>query len=327
VGSFLSNLLAQTHQVRVLERQRRGEFKAVCAWGTSYYEMKRLLEKVDLDFDEYVLHVGRRMTVDLGGEVIDVPLRGLCTFDKRRLILDLHRRVEVTYGAEVRRGESPGGDIVVDATGFHRSLLPRLERDYFIPTLEFLVSYGDPPLDDFYIKPLRPLSGYLWYFPLGNGQAHVGAGDYFKRHTTMLTDFMTRHRGEILAKLGRPVRIAPPHLARPVRAGNIYGVGESVGAVYPVLGEGIIPGMQSAEIFSTLLEDGEIGLYEAKLLNHFKPYHAAFNLIRKKIRHEYRPFPDLKLLLTTYLHMKLREKRYGMRIRLIDWLKVIKTYG
>ncbi|MCS7118130.1 MAG: NAD(P)/FAD-dependent oxidoreductase [Thaumarchaeota archaeon] len=327
VGSYLANLLSQSHEVHVLERQSPEGFKAVCAWGTSYHEMRRLLEEVDLEFDEYVLHVGKRMTVDLGKEAVDVPLKGLCTFDKRRLILDLHRRIEVSYGVEVKRAENLKGELAVDATGFHRVLLPRLEKDYYIPTLEYLVRYREPPIDDFYVRPLRPLSGYLWYFPLGNGLAHVGAGDFYKRHVQVLEEFVSRHDGEILARVGRPVRITPPHMTRPHSSGSVFGVGESVGAVYPVLGEGIIPGMQSARIFHELLNESKLEEYERALTTHFSPYYLAFQYIRKKIRKEYRTIPDVRLLLGTFLHMKLNEERYGMKIRLRDWLKVVRTYG
>ncbi|MCS7127545.1 MAG: NAD(P)/FAD-dependent oxidoreductase [Thaumarchaeota archaeon] len=327
VGSYLANLLSDEHEVIVLERQKPESFKAVCAWGTSYHEMRRLLEAVDLEFDEYVLHVGKRMAVDLGHGVVEVPLKGLCTFDKRRLILDLHKRIRVLYGAEVRRTDRPDGDLVVDATGFHRTLLPRPERDYFIPSLEYLVKYRDPPLDDFYVRPLKPLSGYLWYFPLGDGLAHVGAGDYYKRHVQVLNEFVSRHEGEVLATVGRPVRITPPHLAMPVRDDKVVGVGESVGAVYPVLGEGIIPGMQNAEILTELLSDSRLGEYEEALRSFFMPYYRAFQFIRKKFRREYRTIPDVWLLISIFIHMKLREKRYGMKIRMRDWLKVVRTYG
>ncbi len=327
VGSYLANLLRGEHDLRVLERQRPESFRAVCAWGTSYHEMRRLLELIDIEFDEYVLHVGKRMTVDLGDEAIEVPLKGLCTFDKRRLILDMHRRVEVTYGAEVRRVDEVRGDVVVDATGFHRVLLPRLQKDYYIPTLEYLIRYRDPPLDDFYVKPIKPLSGYFWYFPLGDGLAHVGAGDYYKRHVEVLNEFVARNGGEVIAKVGRPVRITPPRLAVPIVHGNVYGVGESVGAVYPVLGEGIIPGMQSAELFSSLLREGRLEEYPSKLIGFFEPFWTAFRYIRNKIRGEGNPLTNLRLLLGIFLHMKSKELRYGMEIRLRDWLRVVTTYG
>ncbi|MCS7094264.1 MAG: NAD(P)/FAD-dependent oxidoreductase [Thaumarchaeota archaeon] len=326
-GSYLANLLSGDHDVHVLERQRPDGFRAVCAWGTSYHEMRRLLEVVDVEFDDYVLHVGKKMIIDLGQDTVDVPLMGLCTFDKRKLILDLHRRIKVFYGVEVKRSEDLRGDLVIDATGFHRVLLPRLARDYYIPTLEYLVKYREPPIDDFYVKPIKPLSGYFWYFPLGNGLAHVGAGDFYKRHMQVLDEFVSRHGGEVLSRIGRPVRITPPHMTKPFNDGSVFGVGESIGAVYPVLGEGIIPGMQSAEIFYRLLSSSRLHDYERELMDFFRPYYLAFQFIRKKIRREYRTIPDAKLLLDVFIHMKRNEQRYGMKIRLRDWLKVVRTYG
>ncbi len=326
-GSYLANLLSDGNEVRVLERQLPENFKAVCAWGASYHEMRRLLELTDVEFDEYVLHVGRRITIDLGGEWIDVPLKGLSTFDKRRLILDLHKRVKVTYGADVKRTDGIRGDVIVDASGFHRVLLPRLSRDYYIPTLEYLVRYKEPPFDDFYLKPIKPLSGYLWYFPLGNGLAHVGAGDYYKRHVELLNEFASRHGGEVLAKVGRPVRITPPHLAKPVTHNNVYGIGESVGAVYPVLGEGIIPGMQSAELFASLFHQGRLDEYPERLTEYFAPFLTAFLYIRNKITKRGSPIENLRLLLGLFFHMKAREPRFGIAIRIRDWMKVVRTYG
>ena len=45
------------------------------------------------------------------------------------------------------------------------------------------VEYEDKvPYDDFYIEPFPGMSGYFWYFPLGDKFAHIGAGDYNKDH-------------------------------------------------------------------------------------------------------------------------------------------------
>jgi flavin-dependent dehydrogenase len=143
----------------------------------------------------------------------------------------------------------------------------------------------------------------------------------------VLNGFVSRHGGEVLAKVGRPVRITPPRLAKPISHNNVYGIGESVGAVYPVLGEGIIPGMQSAELFASLLYEGRLSEYPERLIEHFDPFWTAFRYIRNKIRRQGNPFENLKLLLGIFFHMKAHELRYGMEIRLRDWLRVVTTYG
>ena len=322
-GSYLASLLAEKHDVVIYERQSYEKFYTVCAWGTSLHELRKLSSKIGLDFDDYVLFTGKRMVVQLRDGELEIPLKGLCTFDKRRFVMDMHKGKEIIYGEAVKEAPTNRYDLVVDATGFSRALLPRVNRDYFIPTLEYKVKYRNPPLDDFMVKPLPGLTGYLWYFPLENGYAHVGAGDYYKRHAEYLNDFMRKHGGEVVMKIGRPVRIAPPHLCQPIMLDNLVGVGESIGVVYPALGEGIIPGMQNAQLLASCIENGKLQEYPSKVLKKFDVYDKVFQFIRKKIRSEFNLLRDFRLVLSAFLHMKLAEDRYGMVIRLRDWLKIV----
>ncbi|MCS7142691.1 MAG: NAD(P)/FAD-dependent oxidoreductase [Aigarchaeota archaeon] len=322
-GSYLANLLSERHEVTVFEQQPDDRFFTVCAWGTSVHELRKLAGRIGLNFDDYIFFEGRRMIVDLWDSEMEIPLKGLCTFDKRRFVTDMHRSIEVVYGHKVVREPPSGYDLIVDATGFHRALLPRLERDYYIPTLEYKVFYDNPPYEDFYIKPIPGLSGYLWYFPLGDGVAHVGAGDYYKKHIGVLNSFMEGGRGEVAMRIGRPVRIAPPHLCRPMSLGPVYGVGESIGTVYPVLGEGIIPGMQCAAILAEHINEEKLEDYERTVLRKFRVYFDAFNFVKKKIKKEFSWFRDWPVVLKPFIHMKINEDRYGMHIRLRDWIRLI----
>jgi len=43
----------------------------------------------------------------------------------------------------------------------------------------------------------------------------------------------------------------------PFYKGKVVGVGESIGTVYPILGEGIIPSMMCADIFVKNLGDND----------------------------------------------------------------------
>jgi len=63
------------------------------------------------------------------------------------------------------------------------------------------------------------------------------------------------------------------------------------------------------------------------LIGFFEPFWTAFRYIRNKIRGEGNPLTNLRLLLGIFLHMKSKELRYGMEIRLRDWLRVVTTYG
>lgn len=325
-GSYLASLLSGRYDVVVYERQSAERFYTVCAWGTSIHELRRLASRIGMSFDEYVYFTGRRMTVQVGGEEMEIKLKGLCTFDKRRFVQDMHRRLEVVYDAKIDSRPSAPYDLVVDATGFHRAVLPKIKKDYYVPTLEYKVRYRDPPYDDFYIKPLRGLSGYFWYFPLEDGYAHVGAGDYYKRHIDPLREFMSRHRGEVVMKIGRPVRIAPPHLCQPIMSEGVVGVGESIGVVYPALGEGIIPGMQCAELLARAIERDELGMYPGRVLRTFSVYEKVFRFIKHKIKGEFSWPKHWHLVLAAFLHMKRHEDRYGMEIRLGDWLRIVRSF-
>ena len=85
------------------------------------------------------------------------------------------------------------------------------------------------------------MSGYFWYFP-------IGAGDYNKNHIVETDKFLKKHGGKIVKTVGRPIRLATPENCMPYSDGNIVGVGESIGTVFPLLGEGIIPSMECADI-------------------------------------------------------------------------------
>ncbi|MEM1922890.1 MAG: NAD(P)/FAD-dependent oxidoreductase [Nitrososphaerota archaeon] len=325
-GSYFSSIMNNEHEVTVFERQGSEEFRAICAWGTSKHEMRRLASNVGISFDEYIFHEGREMVVKLPGEKeFSIKLKGLCTFDKRRFILDMHAKLRVIYGFDVKRANIEGFDLVVDSTGFHRALLPRLKKDYYIPTVEYLVKYKDPPFDDFYLMPLTHLGGYLWYFPLSRGLAHVGVGDYFGRHRSALAEFMNKYPGEILDVVGKPVRIAPPHLCNPIVSERVVGIGESIGTVHPVIGEGIIPGMQSAEILAECVQSGLDG-YAHKIFRAFSVFYDIFQFIRKVHNSTFSYLRDFKLLLSPFIYMKLREDRFGMEVKLRDWIKIVHAY-
>ena len=323
-GSYLAARLRDEHKVVGYERLPKDKFDAVCAWGTSIKGIEAFTKKVGLNFEDYILHKGREMHLDLFGRSIYIKLGGLCSFDKLRLIQDIAEGTEVNYGKFIPQNyRFEGFDLVVDATGLSRPLLPKVKNDIFIPCLQYKVKYKDPPFDDFYIKPFPGLTGYFWYFPLGDGYAHVGAGDFRKRHVDELASFLKKHQGEVLKMTGRAVRITPPSLCRPFSMGKVIGVGESIGTVYPMLGEGIIPSLQCAELMLENLNDPLS--YERAVLGTFSIYDKVFNFIRSKLNNTFKLTSQLGNILSLFLHMKFNEARYGLKIRLRDVLKVVIT--
>jgi flavin-dependent dehydrogenase len=275
------------------------------------------------DFDSYVLHKGKDMVVDLGDELLHIPLKGLVTYDKHRLTHDMIKGKKVHWEEQIKdaKGRLDDFDLVVDATGMHRSMLPKVEGDILIPSLEYQVKSKELPYDDFVIRPYPGITGYWWYFPLGDGMAHVGAGDLRGAYRGELDEFVKKYNCEVLRRIGRPVRVTPPKLMEPFFQGKVVGVGESIGTVYPMLGEGIIPSMQCANLFVEHLGDPEG--YRRAVLKHFAVYGKVFEFVKAKIDKNFSMMKMLPTLISIYWYMRSNETRYGLETRLSDFYKIV----
>ncbi len=323
-GAYLVNRLSKEHDVIGFERMREENHDSICAWGTVKNIMVDLVRKCGLNFDDYILHDGLEMRVDAGRNTFNIRLKGLCTYDKIQLIKDMAENVKINYGNAPTREVLEGDfDLIVDATGFHRTLLPKPKYEMWVPTIQYKVKYDERPYDDFLIKPFSNMTGYFWFFPLENGYAHVGAGDKNRRHIEIVEDFLKEHRGTVLKKVGRPIRLSPPAMCEPFIDGKVVGVGESIGTVYALLGEGIIPSTICADLFVDNVND--LQRYRKLVLKHFKIYHTVFNFVKNKISDEFSMMKHLPDLIKIYSYMKKREERFGMEIRMADMMKITKV--
>src|ERR687883_1211224 len=261
-GAYLMNNLNQDHDNHIVgfERMRESEHDAVCAWATSKNVMSGLVRKCGLNFDNYIMHSGRHMKVDLGNinndhdNSIDIHLKGMVVYDKLKLIQDMIRGTKIEFGKIPNKENLESDfDIIIDSTGFHRNYLPKIKNEMWIPCVQYKVKYDldKTPFDDLDLKAFPSMNGYFWYFPLGNGYAHIGAGDFERKSSNKFVDeFLKKYKCEIIKKVGRPVRISPPVQCEPfIDDRKSVGVGESIGTVYPLLGEGIIPATWCAELF------------------------------------------------------------------------------
>jgi flavin-dependent dehydrogenase len=326
-GAYLMNRLSDDHDNHVIgfERMSQDQHDAVCAWATCENVMSGLARNCGLNFDNYILHGGKHMHIDLGqkGDV-DVRLKGMVSYDKLKLIQDMIKGTEIRFGRAPLKSElEPDFDIIVDATGFHRNYLPKLSNELWIPCVQYKVKYnlGKEPFNDFYLRSFPSMSGYFWYFPLGNGYAHIGAGDFMKNHNHFVDGFLNKHECQVIKKVGRPVRLTPPSSCEPFTDGRkSIGVGESIGTVYPLLGEGIIPSTWCAELFIKNLYD--LTTYRTAVLQKFKIYSLVLKFIRLKMSGKFNLIKNSLDMLKVYQHMKSEEKRYGMEIRVFDLLKV-----
>src|SRR3989338_6437802 len=288
--------------------------------------MQELCKKADIDFEKYIIHDGKNLHIEINDEhKFDIKLKGLCTYDKIRIIRDMIKGCKVHYGVTPKLSDLERDfDLIVDATGFYRMYLPKPADDFYLPTYQYKIEYENKvPLDDFYVKPFRGITGYFWYFPLSKNLAHIGAGDYRKNHVKETDKFFKKYGGKITKTVGRPIRLATPDLCKPFYQGKVVGVGESIGTVYPLLGEGIIPSMICADIFLEHMNDPK--KYEKAVDDYYKIYGKVFKFVRKKIHKNFSIIKSLADVLAIFRYMKKNEKRFGMEIHMRDLMKVAKA--
>jgi flavin-dependent dehydrogenase len=262
-GGYLAKLLGQRGISPDVYDGRDHETRCgcrSCGWGAPA-GIAAYLAGVGLDAGEYLLEPMASMEFD--GLVARTPL---CTMDKPRLIRDL------LEGTSWRRenlspGKAEDYDVVVDATGIARSFLPPCRSDLTLPTLQHRVaveSRDGGRLGAGVHGERIPGLGYLWIFPLGNHQYHIGIGGIgLDRHGSLLDQFYEESSGQFLfttlCSCRGSVRVASPYYSTPFFTGRtrgdgtsqlIIGTGESIGTVSPFTGEGIVYSLECARMLA-----------------------------------------------------------------------------
>jgi len=330
-GSFLACLFNNKgYEVEVFEQFSKDMHFPVCAWGTSKHMLTHFCNMVGLDFNEYILHVGKRLDIYIQGSDKHeyLNLKGLVTYDKRRWENDMLKGVKINYGVRCTRDNFPlhKYDYVLDCTGFHRSMLPKPNEDLAIPVWEYMLGNLSKERD-FYVIGYRRAMGYFWHFPLGNGKAFVGSG-HFKKDYYGIKEFLAEEpNAQILMRIGRPVRLAPVTRVEPIVYKNVIGVGESIGTVFPLLGEGITPSLQSAEILYRLLTEGEFSeeSYRHELHRKLGYYDDVYKVLRLKMEERFSMLRHSRLLYRIYKHMKREEDRYGFEVSMDKFVNLINA--
>lgn len=325
-GSYLACMISKMgHEIEVYETNVEGAHWPICAWGGSKNMLEKFSQQAGLEFNEYINHTGRTLRIDLPGNKVEyLELKGLVTYDKRKWESDLLRGVRVSYGRKCNLESQllSEYDLVIDCTGFHRSLLPKSEEDFIIPAYEYLVE-NLKDIEDFYVIGYKGARGYFWCFPLSKGEAFVGAGDLDRRYYG-ISEFLARHpECNIKKKIGRPIRLAPPRRMQPFYWNNVVGVGESIGCVFPMLGEGIIPSLICCDIFlRELIGSNNLGKgfdfkhYSSSVLKRFGYYDDVYRIIRLKMASSLNVIRHFKLMMNMYQNMKREEDRFGFEVSL-----------
>ena len=236
-----------------------------CGWGAPA-RIGPYLGAVGLEPEAYVL--GTMPSLHFDGLATSTPL---LTIDKPRLLQDLTRGVTVTR-RDLGPDEAGEYDVVVDATGIARALLPPCRSDLTFPTLQHRVAVeprGDDRLEAGVYGNGVPGPGYLWVFPVGQEQYHVGVGGV---GLAGLESFLERFYREMAGRFSFTrlcgcsggIRVASPYCSGPFyvetkqrdgRARLVVGVGESIGTVAPFTGEGIVFSLECAKLLAGRLAD------------------------------------------------------------------------
>ncbi len=215
-----------------------------CAWGTSR-GFAELTSAAGLTAEKYILERFDSVLMD------DISVKSeLMTFDKPSFIRDL------LEGAKIRQGPVPAGqyDRIIDATGVSRSFLPPIENDLLLPAIQRRIETQERLENRIRLGGI----GYAWCFPLGALGYHIGCGTlvgdpvtYLKQLDWFPKESASPH-AKILCACAGILRLTGPHHSQPFcvdgASQGVWGIGESIGCVAPLAGDGIVPGMKSVRL-------------------------------------------------------------------------------
>ena len=238
-----------------------------CGWGGPV-RIGTYLKDVGLDLNDYLIESMSPMHFD------DLVARTpLCTINKPMMLRDFRKKGTMKR-QNVGLEELEDYDIVVDATGVRRALLPPCRSDLMLPTLQqraFVESERNTRLEPGVYGDRIPGLGYLWIFPVGHDQYHIGVGGIGPiYHESILERFYRESSGKFsfTVKCGcqGSIRVASPYYSTPFclrrkrsdgTSQLIVGVGESIGTVAPFTGEGIVHSMECAKLLADTWPDPE----------------------------------------------------------------------
>ena len=241
-GSYLLRRLNQEGFDSLGFDPKRPDYYIPCGYATNLDRIKTFASRAGLDLEEYSTVRSNSVTFS-GNEFgpVEFSGRGIGTFDKNRFERDLIAGVP-TRMAAFRKAED--GSVTIDATGVSRQILGKVENDHLMYAREIISGKADHR--DFYFHFFEKGTGYYWEFPIAGGY-HIGAGAL----TLDMVDEALRSVQPGFT-VGRKIRMKP--LLENMSRGNVIGVGESIGLVSPITGEGIMPALESAEILIQIMK-------------------------------------------------------------------------
>lgn len=293
-----------------------------CAWGVGP-DLFRLMAGGPVDPGAFVTN--RPARVDFEGRTVPGTVS---LVNKPRLVRAL------LDGARIRREPVPAGcyDRVLDCTGAARAFLPPPRAgDVLGDTVQMRLEIPTLPDDTILLRYGR--FGYCWAFPLGHHRFHVGAVGHLERcrdryqmlrFAGLLDDEnrMAGYEADRLCSCESTIRLtspagALPHLdpASPLGC-PVWGVGESIGTVSPVTGEGIAHAMRCADLY--LEHERDPAAYSDAVVREFSWMARERRIVERMMAGGWPSLADVRLL-------KQNAARMGIHVGVLDAVPVLAT--
>ena len=283
-----------------------------CAWGTSrgFVEQVRVS---GLDPEKYILRPSDYVWMD--GIRIKAEMT---TFDKPTLIKDLLKDAKIVRKPLMENEY----DRIIDATGVSRAFLPPLPDDLLLPCRQWRIR-TEAALEN---RIKLGKIGYAWCFPLSRHEYHIGCGSLISDPPRTLKELgwvesLPGPGGNtILCACSGKIRLTGPQCSQPfIRTDGpveIWGVGEAIGCVAPLAGDGIVTGLRSVQILLDYWDDPSG--YKEAILKEFHWMKGERIVIDKLRRSE-------SLGLKEAWVLKKNSRRMGMQVGLKESLQLLKN--
>lgn len=288
-----------------------------CAFGIGEWNtFKNLMKEIGYNAKDYVINEVKNIKTNVVDFKYYVPI-----IDKRKLLSDLWNELNVKRKSEIKVNDN---DIVVDATGYRRALLPKIKNDVLIPCYQIKCK-SNLDNSNIYVYISKDANGYAWAFPLGE-EWHIGAGHINGKNVAK--ELILKLIKYYSVKITRPtckcfgyVRHLPPSKCLPFIKENIVGVGESIGAV-TLVGGGNVTSLETSKILFECLIQDELCNYENKVIDYFKLLEMEYKI--KESYNNGRKLDSIKLL-SKWTLVKIKEGKFNIN-DIIKGVKLIKSY-
>lgn len=238
-GSHLTHSLSGDHEVEVFDRREAEDLGQNCAWGTSMRTLRKYSSRIGKDPSDYLRHVSENFISDV------FVNRDTVTFDKNKFLRDFLEKsgAKVNYSSDIEEADFDSYDLIIDATGTKRELLPApsndLESSWIAPCFQAVVKSEELPKDLYFDMKE---TWYLWSFPQGKDKHRVGCASFELNPREEVEEFLSGKHHETIEEAGASIRGVPPEKSLPFfveKDPPVIGVGECIGTVSPFSGEGI----------------------------------------------------------------------------------------